>query len=1093
MLTVLSFILLLVFLAGLAGTAFADLFFNYGVAYGTKLDQVQDVTAGQLGATPIGVNVLLDHEADPNSPNIDKTLDMVKAGGFGYIRQILPWEEVEGAKGKYDWERFDILVDKARDRGLQVLFRLDRPPSFYRLQAMEGMSVDDKKNKTGPPDDYNEYYKFVGMVAARYKGKVEYYQVMNEPNLESEWNGQQVNPERYAELLKGAYKSIKAGDPAAKVLAAPLAPTNALSPNMNDLEFLDRMYKAGAGNYFDILSVQLYGLGYSPDFRFIQPDPQFEGKKFIDLKRINLNRPASIHQVMIQNGDGNKPAWAAEYGWVSVPASWSDAQKQTNWGKSVTEQEQANYLVQGIERVRKEWPWVGVINVWFFRPDNTEGLTVNSPTRYFTIVNEDFTPRPAYTALQQYNTTRANIAYTGWHPAANDPALQPDGQPSGANLKLTFQGERAELVLKAATGAPTFDVKVTVDGKDTHSISYTGAAARVTLAEGLSDSTHVAEISGLSPGLIDSFYISRDNHFAWLIVLGLVVCGVGALVSGVSLFIGLGRGVAWLTPIAGRGLVVGGGYVRRNFWVERQKWAPWAMVIALAIFYYVPPVPVALLGAVLFFPLCFIRPDFAVGLALFTAPFYLHPRNLRSGGTLEFALSEVIIVELAAAWVVGWAWQAVRQWQTGNRPAKSLSPAKVWAWTRRQGPFFWPLAVLLILATISLLNPFPEHLKEAIREYRLVIIEPLALFLLALAILGKQGAPAVARLFDFLVAGGVVVAGYGLIQELFPLQAASTSDLITATTTGCAIKTEGVVRICSVYSHPDNLGLFLGRVIPLAACLPLFFNGGDWRLWKNPSWRVKLYALALIPLLATLFLSYSRGAWLGVAAAFLGMFVVIGSRRWLIAYGVLALLALAAVPFIKIERITSLFTGGGSSSTRLYIWQSAIDIIKDHPLTGIGLDQFLYVYNPQYVNPLAWTERFTSHPHNMVLDFWLRLGILGPLLLIWLLFTFFKTAWSRTLLKPGVSLGRADGGKPVVEKPVVEKPGSGTAGLRRALTLGLFGSMVDFVVHGMVDNSFFVIDLAIIFCLSCAMLEILRREARQTASTAGDRIKENIV
>jgi hypothetical protein len=50
--------------------------------------------------------------------------------------------------------------------------------------------------------------------------------------------------------------------------------------------------------------------------------------------------------------------------------------------------------------------------------------------------------------------------------------------------------------------------------------------------------------------------------------------------------------------------------------------------------------------------------------------------------------------------------------------------------------------------------------------------------------------------------------------------------------------------------------------------------------------------------------------------------------------------------------------------------------------------------------------------------------------------------------------------------------------------------MVDFLVHGMVDNSFFVIDLAIIFCLSCAMLEILRREARQTA---GDRIKENIV
>ncbi len=1081
MVTLLSFILLILFLAGLAGTAFADLFYNYGVAYGPKLDQVQNVTAGQLGATPIGVNVLLDHEDDPNSPDIDKTLDMVRAGGFGYIRQILPWAEVEQAKGQYNWERFDILVDKARDRNIQVLFRLERPPPFYRLQSMEGLSADEKNQKSGPPDDFNEYYKFAGMVAARYRGKVAYYQIMNEPNLESEWNGKQVDPSRYAELLKGAYQSIKAADPAAKVLAAPLAPTNALSPNMNDLEFLDGMYKAGAGNYFDILSVQLYGLGYPPDFRFIQPDPQFEGKKFIDLKRVNLNRPASIHQVMIENGDGTKPVWAAEYGWVSAPNDWTDAQKQTNWGKSVTEQEQADYLVQGIERVRKEWPWVGVINVWFFRPDNTPGMTESSPTRYFSIVNQDFSPRPAYDALKEYNKTRATIAYSGWHPAAGDPALQPEG----SGLKLTFQGERAELGLKAASGAPSFNVKVTIDGKDEHSLNYTGGAARLTLAEGLTDTTHVAEISGLDASLVDSFYISRDNHFAWLIVLGLVVGGLGALASGIILFIGLGNGLAHLVPVVARSSVVRASYLRRNFWPGRHEWAPWAMILALLIFYYAPPAPVAILGAVLFFPLCFSRPDWAIGLALFTAPFYLHPRNLRSGGTLEFALSEVIIVELAAAvtvnWLVRFAWRVLQ----GPRFALALSPAKVRAWLRRQGPFFLPLAGLFILATLSLLTPLPAHLKEAVREYRLVIIEPLALFLLALAILGKQGAPAVARLLDFLVAGGVVVALFGLVQQFSPLHAASTSDLITATSTGCAIQTEGVVRICSVYSHPDNLGLFLGRVIPLAACLPLFFNQSGWRIWRSPSWRVKLYALALLPLVATLFLSYSRGAWLGVAAAFLGMFVVIGSRRWLVAYGAAALLGLAALPFIKIERITSLFTGGGSSNTRLYIWQSAVDIIKDHPLTGIGLDQFLYVYNPQYVNPLAWTERFTSHPHNLVLDFWLRLGILGSLLLLWLLFTFFKTALDRALLKPG-SVGPASSA-PTAKAAKLDS----RALLRRALTLGLFGSMLDFLVHGMVDNSFFVIDLAIIFCLSCAMLEMLRREAHQTASPGQDRIKEN--
>lgn len=1065
--TLLFLLTLLICLAGLSLTAFADLIFNYGVSYGPQLDKVENVTAGQLGANPLGVNVLLNQGVDPNDPTIDRTLDMVKAGGFGFVRQLVPWEDVEKTKGEFNWQSFDVVVDKASSRGLKILLRLDRPPTWSRLQSMDHLSAAAKRNITGPPDNFEDYYNFVTKAAERYRGKVQYYQIMNEPNLESEWNGKQVDPARYVELLMGSYRHIKAADPSALVLGAPLAPTDATDPSMNDLEYLDRMYKAGAKDYFDIMALQIYGLGYPPDFRYIQPD-----FKFNDLKRVNFNRPAAIHEVMIRNGDGNKPAWAAEYGWLSVPANWTEALKQTNWGRSITEKEQADYLKAGIERVRREWPWIGVINVWFFRSDPVLEADPNNVQNYFSIVQPDFTPRPAYTALKEYNTTQANIAYTGWHPASGDPALQ----TVGTTLKLTFLGERAELVLKPAPGQPTFNLKVKIDGQNERSFAYTGGPTRLTLAEGLADSTHVAEITGLDAGLVDSFFISRDNHFAWLIVLGLALFGLGAIASGAGLVVALGNNLSRLVPLASREAVKGARFTRRNFWPGRAKWVPWAMVAVLLVFYYAPPVPLAVLGALIFFLLCFIRPDWALGLAIFTVPLYLHPRNLRPGGTLEFALSEVIIVELAAAWLVNRAWQVYRQRRVGQFfNLTAVSPAKAWDWLRQQGPFGLPLFGLFILATLSLLAPLPAHLKEALREYRLVIIEPLALFLLVLAIIGKKGPPAVVKLADFLVAGGVMVALVGIFQALFPQQAASTSDLITASQTGCAIATEGVIRICSVYSHPDNLGLFLGRVIPLAACLPLFYNQANWRIWRNPSWRVKLYALALLPLLATLILSFSRGAWLGVGAALLGMFIAVGSRRWLIAYGGLLVLGVAALPFIKIERITNLFIFGGSSSTRLYLWQSAIDIIKDHPLTGIGLDQFLYVYNPQYVNPLAWTERFTSHPHNLMLDFWLRLGILGPLLIGWLLILFYKTALSKPLRKPVIP-GKLDN----------------QFNLRRALALGLFGSMLDFLVHGLVDNSFFVIDLAIIFCLSCAMLEILRREAKQPMSTAEDRSKENV-
>jgi O-antigen ligase len=69
--------------------------------------------------------------------------------------------------------------------------------------------------------------------------------------------------------------------------------------------------------------------------------------------------------------------------------------------------------------------------------------------------------------------------------------------------------------------------------------------------------------------------------------------------------------------------------------------------------------------------------------------------------------------------------------------------------------------------------------------------------------------------------------------------------------------------------------------------------------------------------------------------------------------------------------------GGGSGSLRLDIWSSALAMIGDRPIRGYGPDQFLYAYLPRYVQPTAWSERFTAHAHNFLLDFWIRLGIIG--------------------------------------------------------------------------------------------------------------------
>jgi O-antigen ligase len=94
----------------------------------------------------------------------------------------------------------------------------------------------------------------------------------------------------------------------------------------------------------------------------------------------------------------------------------------------------------------------------------------------------------------------------------------------------------------------------------------------------------------------------------------------------------------------------------------------------------------------------------------------------------------------------------------------------------------------------------------------------------------------------------------------------------------------------------------------------------------------------------------------------------------------------------------------------------------------------------------AWQEPDLSHPHNIILDWWTRLGVLGVGALIWLEVGFYRLG-----LRLYGSLEDRE---------------------LRALVLGLMASMVDFLAHGLIDNSFFLVDLAFVFFLS---LGIVRR------------------
>jgi O-antigen ligase len=143
-----------------------------------------------------------------------------------------------------------------------------------------------------------------------------------------------------------------------------------------------------------------------------------------------------------------------------------------------------------------------------------------------------------------------------------------------------------------------------------------------------------------------------------------------------------------------------------------------------------------------------------------------------------------------------------------------------------------------------------------------------------------------------------------------------------------------------------------------------------------------------------------------------------------------------------------------TSGVRVVLWRSALEMLRDHPFFGVGLDNFVYHYNParggDYMDPSAWREPDLSHPHNLLLDWWLSLGVVGALLLA-------------RIVVVGVRLAR-EAWHETVGDPI-----------GRALAAGVIGALAATVVHGAIDNSFFLPDLAALWWATLALLWLLSR------------------
>jgi polysaccharide biosynthesis protein PslG len=351
-----------------------------------RVETANDVPTSPTVENRVGVNVFLDQEVNPDDRR--RSLEMLKAAGVGWVRQQFPWKEIErDARGDFwdhkwnvdAWANYDNVVNLARAQGIDLIARVDTSPDWSRPNRRP----DDTWHQA-PPERFEDYGDFLYTLASRYRGKIRAYQVWNEPNLAIEWGQQAPDPEAYARLLGIAYRRIKEADPNAIVLSAAMAPTIEESDRaLNELVFLQQMYDNGARGSFDVLAVQAYGLRSGPDdLRLASGD-------------VNFSRTLVVRELMVKNGDAARPIWATEIGWNAPPAGYDGP---IPYG-AVNEQLQATYTIRAFERARQEWPWMGVMAIWFFKlPEPWEP----QPWHFFQMVTWDFRPHPVYEALRRY-------------------------------------------------------------------------------------------------------------------------------------------------------------------------------------------------------------------------------------------------------------------------------------------------------------------------------------------------------------------------------------------------------------------------------------------------------------------------------------------------------------------------------------------------------------------------------------------------------------------------------------------------------------------------------------------------------------------
>ena len=316
--------------------------------------------------------------------------------GLTWVKMQVQWWLVEPDPTGDQWFFYDAVIEQAHLHGLRLMVSIVGAPAWTRAAGGEN----------GPPDDYNEYARFLGEMIDRHPGRIDAIEVWNEQNLDREWtsaNG--ISPEDYVRFLQVAHDAIKAKDPNIIVISGALSPTGTGDwvRWADDFEYLDRALAAGMLNYADCVGAHHNGYNIAPDVTYDAAGStaeastaSFRGPFDNPHHSWSLKTTLDTYAQKVQAIDPNKKLCVTEFGWASSEG-YTEIPTGFEFARDNTLQEQADYIVQAFQQMHDSG------NIWLaflfnFDFGNKGSGPTDDPVPY-SIIDTAGIPRPAYGAL----------------------------------------------------------------------------------------------------------------------------------------------------------------------------------------------------------------------------------------------------------------------------------------------------------------------------------------------------------------------------------------------------------------------------------------------------------------------------------------------------------------------------------------------------------------------------------------------------------------------------------------------------------------------------------------------------------------------